>query len=161
MIMEVQNENECIATIHNTYVKGGSIRALLQGEEVTSDVAQAYVKIAQQSNITRHLKVMNVTFFDRLYNPTGIICNRPSATMDLKEVARDTREINIFEYQMVNIPVRLKQHWTFINIDMGSNSIRVIDSDGDGGGQYANAIRRWLMAEWKQFYKDRSPYWSK
>jgi len=158
-LMELQNENECIATVHNTYVKGGSIRALLQGEELTSDTVQAYMKIKQRSNVARHLKVMNVTFFERLYNPTGSISARPASTLDLKEIVRDTREFNIFEYQMVHIPVRLKKHWAFINVDMGSNSIRFIDSDGDGGGQYANAIRRWLMAEWKRFYKDSGPHW--
>ena len=102
---------------------------------------------------------MNTTFFERLFNPVGSLKSQAKETIDMKEVSRDTREYNLFDYQQILIPVKLLNHWTLIHVDMNARSIRYIDSDGDGGGQYLYVIRRWLQAEWKRFHKEQGPFW--
>ena len=70
-----------------------------------------------------------------------------------------SRNINIFDYQLLLIPIWLGNHWTHIAIDTSTRQIRYLDSGGEGGDQYLLAIRRWLKTEWKRFYKDNAPNW--
>ena len=152
-------ENQCIVQIGATSVKAGSMQALLHGAEVAEEVVNVYSKIIQSQHSNRHIRIMNTTFFERLFNPTGSIKSQAKEAVDLKRVSRDTREIDIYEYQQVFIPVKVTSHWALIHVDMNARSIKYIDSDGEGGGQYLYAVRRWLMAEWKRFRKEKISRW--
>ena len=65
-------------------------------------------------------------------------------------VSAYTRNIDIFQYQLILVPVIVKSHWTLIAVDMALNQIRYLDSQAGTGMQFLPAIKRWLAFEWNK-----------
>ena len=76
---------------------------------------------------------------------------RTKAQLDLDKVKGFTADVNIFEYQILLIPVLVHNHWTLIYADTRLLQVGYLDSDGDGGLEYI------LAREWKRFYRTPFP----
>ena len=109
-----------MTTIENKAIRAGSLCKLIEQREVMNDIMDGYGRLLQKRNTTRHCKVLSSNFFENLYTPTGKAKQSPRETLNLKKAAAYTTEINIFEYQLILIPVLVKEHWTLIAVDVNT-----------------------------------------
>ena len=93
---------------------------------------------------------MGSSFYRRLFNPSGGDKHQPSDTVNIRQVLAYTRGIDIFQYQLILVPVLVKSNWTLIAVDMALNQIRYLDSQAGTGMQFLPAIKRWLAHEWNR-----------
>jgi len=148
VIANASNDQQILTKVQRYSVRMRSLRRLYQGLELDNTVVNAYCTMLQDKCMTRRVKIMGTSFFSRLYNPDGINKYQPSDTLNLKQVASYTRTLDIFQYQLILIPVLLKHHWTLIAVDTTAEQIRYYDSGPGDGLQYITAVKRWLAYEW-------------
>ena len=118
----------------------------------------AYGRRLQSSYTRRLCKFLPTSSFDKLFNPNGRR-QQDKGVLNLCRCKGYTAEINIFEYQILLIPIFVNRRWSLIAADMQTRQVRHIDSAGEGGLPYILAIRRWMASEWKRFYKSAFPTW--
>jgi Ulp1 family protease len=149
IINEASSGQQVLNTIDRTVVRVEAVRKLMEDRSVSTEVVDAYGRIMQSRYTRRLCKVFPVSFFECLYNPMGSAPYRSKAQFDKDKARGYTSSVNIFEYQVLLIPVLLKDHWTLLTVDTKTRQVRFVDTDGDGGIAYMLAIRRWLAREWK------------
>jgi len=158
-IAETIHDKQIVQSIDKTTIRAESIRLLLDQNTVTDEVVNAFGRILHTRYTRRLCKFLPTSFFEGLYNPMGKAKYRTKAQLDLDKVKGFTADVNIFEYQILLIPVLVHNHWTLIYADTRLLQVGYLDSDGDGGLEYILAVRRWLAREWKRFYKTPFPDW--
>ena len=135
------NDQQVLATIGSYEVNG---------LELDSKVIDGYMSLLQGRSTTRRVKCMGSSFFRRLFNPSGGDKHQPSDTVNMRQVAAYTRNIDIFQFQLILVPVLVKSHWTLVAVDMALNQIRYLDSQTGNGMQFLPAIKRWLAHVWNR-----------
>jgi hypothetical protein len=160
MIGRLQEDNgqQIAATVDKTVVRTEHLLRLLNTYEVTKEIVDAYGRRLQTSYTRRLCKFLPTSFFDKLFNPNGRR-QQDKGILNISACKGYTAEINIFEYQILLIPIFANRHWSLIAADMQTRQVRYIDSEGEGGLSYILAIRRWMASEWKRFYKSAFPTW--
>ena len=143
------NERQILATVDCYEVQQRSLHWLLNGEEIDSTVVDSYLRLVQKRITSRHVKCMGTSFFKRLYNPGGGNRYQPSDTLNLDYVTQFTKGLDIFQYQLLLIPLLVRHHWSIIAVDMRADSIQYFDSGPGDGMQYLAIIKRWIAHEWK------------
>jgi sentrin-specific protease 1 len=144
------NDQQVLATIGSYEIQARSVRRLINGLELDSKVIDGYMSLLQGRSTTRRVKCMGSCFFRRLFNPGGGDKHQPSDTVNLRLVSTYTRDVDIFQYHLILIPVLVKSHWTLIAVDTATAEIRYIDSQLGTGMQFLPAIKRWLAHEWNR-----------
>jgi Ulp1 family protease len=147
-IDNADNDQHILATVDHINIRARSLRRLHRGLEVDSHVVDGYLRLLQGRSTNRYIKCMSTNFFNRLYNPIGIDKNRPADTVNLASVSKDFTGVDLFQTQLIFIPVLVKSHWTLIVVDTVAEQIRYLDSQHGDGTAYLNAVKRWIAKLW-------------
>ena len=139
---------QILHTVDSYNIRARSLRRLVTGKEIDASIVNGYMRLLQGRATNRYIKCMGSCFFTRLYNPAGMTKHLPSDTVNLEYVSEYTKGIDIFQYQLILIPVYVKSHWTLIAVDMIAEQIRYLDSQENDGTSYLVAVKRWLAKEW-------------
>jgi Ulp1 family protease len=150
--IQTDNSNQIIMTVDKTVIRATMLQKLLENYLVSKEVVNAYGRRLQASYTRRLCKFFPTSFFERLFNPNGTYKQQETAKVNIINCKGYTATINIFEYQLLLIPVFIDKHWTLISADMMTRQVRFIDPAGSGGLPYLLVIRRWMRAEWTRFY---------
>ena len=157
--LEEANSNQIVTTVDKTVVRAEHLRHLINTNQVAKEIVDAYGRRLQTCYTRRFCKFFPTSFFEKLFDPNGKLCRQEKGTLNLSRCKGYTSEINIFEYQILLIPVFADGHWTLIAADMNTRQVRYLDPAGAGGLSYLLATRRWLASEWKRFYRCAFPTW--
>ena len=149
-ISSAANDQQVLATIGSYEIQTKSLRRLINGLELDNKAVDGYMSLLQGRSASRRVKSMGSSFFRRLFNPCGGDKHQLSDTVNMRLVSAYTRNIDIFQYQLILIPVIVKSHWTLIAVDTTMNQIRYFDSQAGTGMQFLPAIKRWLAHEWNR-----------
>ncbi|XP_062506980.1 uncharacterized protein LOC134183454 isoform X3 [Corticium candelabrum] len=78
-------------------------------------------------------------------------------------VWRATMEVNVFEYELIAIPVHRKNHWIEVIVDIFEKCLNVIDSAGNTHDAVCDCIILWLCDEHRRKYGTLSnkDFWQK
>jgi len=153
------HHNQILALVDKTAVRTEHMRRLIYTHEVAREIVDAYGRRLQASHTRRFCKFFPTSFFEKLVDPNGTINRQEKGVLNISRCKGYTTEINIFEYQLLLIPVMVDKHWTLVAADMNTRQVRYLDPAGAGGLAHLLAIRRWLASEWKRFYRSAFPAW--
>ena len=85
---------------------------------------------------------------------------RGRSTQQNKDAARRyTQGIDIYQYDMILIPIWIDKHWTSVAIDTAKKQIRYLDTVYEGGSEVLLLIKRWLREQWERFHTEPPPEW--
>ncbi|NWW42236.1 SENP2 protease, partial [Pedionomus torquatus] len=64
-----------------------------------------------------------------------------------RAVARWTKHVDIFKYDIILVPVHQKMHWTLVVMDFRENTVKHFDSMGQKGDKICRTLLKYLQEE--------------
>ena len=102
---------------------------------------QAFCRMLDKGKNKRHCKI-----FPR--ESYGALCTegqRGGGVRGIKSDAkRYTQGIDIYQHELIMLPIWIDKHWTSVAIDMVTKQIRYLDAVYEGGCGVILKINRWL-----------------
>ena len=74
----------------------------------------------------------------------------------MQAAARYTKDLDVYLYELLLVPLRVGPHWTSVVVDMATQQIRYLDSTQEGGSEHILKIRRWLRHAWEPFHTEQA-----
>jgi sentrin-specific protease 1 len=121
-----------------TTITGKDIKTLLQPNWLNDEVINSYLKLLVERGGTEKFPKVYAftTFFYSTYRDKGY-----------KRIARWTKNVDIFEHQILFIPVHLGKHWCLAVIDLKKKIISYYDSMGEINKQCTDLLSSYLKKE--------------
>lgn len=116
------------------------IQTLENGQWLNDEVINFYMNLLVERNENRGYPALHVfsTFFYPKLKHSGY-----------SSVKRWTRGINLFEKQLILVPIHQEIHWSLVVIDLRKQSIAYLDSMGQTGKSICETIFQYLQNESK------------
>lgn len=148
-------QEEILSSAFKLQITRGDIQTLEPGEWLNDEIINFYMNLLVQRNDSEGYPALHAfsTFFYPKLKHGGY-----------SAVKRWTRGMNLFEKEIILVPIHQKVHWSLIEIDLRKCSITYYDSMGHTGQSICETIFQYLQnesktrrnveldpAEWKQY----------
>ncbi|XP_040594500.1 sentrin-specific protease 2-like [Mesocricetus auratus] len=148
-------QEEILSRAFKLQITRGDIQTLGNGQWLNDEIINFYMNLLVKRNENQGYPALHVfsTFFYPKLNHGGY-----------SSVKRWTRGMNLFEKEIVLVPIHQKVHWSLIVIDLRKQSIVYFDSMGQTGQNICETIFQYLQnesktrrnieldpSEWKQY----------
>lgn len=133
-------QEEILSSAYNLQITRRDIQTLETGQWLNDEVINFYMNLLVQRNDSEGYPALHVfsTFFYPKLKQGGY-----------NAVKRWTRRINLFEKEIILVPIHQKVHWSLIEIDLRKHSILYYDSMGYTGQSICETIFQYLQNESK------------
>ncbi|XP_057613312.1 sentrin-specific protease 2-like [Chionomys nivalis] len=133
-------QEEILSTAFKLRITRGDIQTLQAGEWLNDEVINFYMNLLVQRNDSEGYPALHAfsTFFYPKLKHGGY-----------GAVKRWTRGINLFEKEIILVPIHQQVHWSLIEIDLRKRSIIYYDSMGHTGQSICETIFQYLQNESK------------
>ena len=120
-------------------------------------VMTAFCRILEKGNNKRPRKIITPVFYEALTNTNGTHRDRERGKLAMQAAVRYIQDMDVYQYELLLIPIRVGLHWTSVAVDMVTRQIRYLDSNHEGGSEHILKFRRWLCHEWGRFHTEPAP----
>jgi len=144
-VLEIFNHVREVKILNDIYVKeiiyGKSLETLFSNKCLQDQVINRYSNMIEKRSLENknlpQVAVMNTYFFNKLVK------------VGFKAVQRWTRKVNIFEKDMLFVPIHneLQEHWTLVVADLNKHTISFFDSLGEENNLALEEIKKYLAEE--------------
>ena len=111
---KASSQDTIMASQGNTHVRVRQLQCILDGGKLDSDIIGAFCRLLDNGTKRRHCKV----FKPGLYYAQSVSGPQGKATKGGKDDAkRFTHGIDVFQYEVILVPIWIDKHWTSIAID--------------------------------------------
>nr|XP_048285888.1 sentrin-specific protease 2-like [Myodes glareolus] len=133
-------QEEILSSEFKLKITRGDIQTLQTGQWLNDQVINFYMNLLVQRNDSEGYPALHVfsTFFYPKLKHGGY-----------SAVKRWTRGINLFEKEIILVPIHQNVHWSLIEIDLRKRSIMYFDSMGHTGQSICETIFQYLQNESK------------
>ncbi|XP_057613332.1 sentrin-specific protease 2-like [Chionomys nivalis] len=133
-------QEEILSTAFKLRITRGDIQTLQAGEWLNDEIINFYMNLLVQRNDSEGYPALHAfsTFFYPKLKHGGY-----------GAVKRWTRGINLFEKEIILVPIHQQVHWSLIEIDLRKRSIIYYDSMGHTGQSICETIFQYLQNESK------------
>ena len=155
-IQQAGSPDTIMASQGNTHVRARQLQCILEGGKVDSDIMGAFCRILDNGPKRRHCKIFKPGLYDALNAGGG---PGRTARVGKSDANRYTQGIDIYQYEMLLVPIWIDKHWSSIAIDTAKKQIRYLDTIYEGGSEIFRRIKRWLREQWERFHTEPPPEW--
>ena len=127
LLANAENGQQIVTTVNQIDIRAGSLRRLITDHEIDSIIVDSYLSQLGKRSTRRKVKIMGADFMRRLYNPAGIDPARQANTIDFSNLRTSDKNCDIYNYDVVLIPMLVKSHWTLVMVDVEKEQIRYLD----------------------------------
>ncbi|XP_051031929.1 LOW QUALITY PROTEIN: sentrin-specific protease 2-like [Phodopus roborovskii] len=133
-------QEEILSSAFKLQITRGDIQTLENGQWLNDEIINFYMNLLVERNENQGYPTLHVfsTFFYPKLKHGGY-----------SSVKRWTRGMNLFEKEIVLVPIHRKVHWSLIVIDLRKQSIVYLDSMGQTGQNICETIFQYLQNESK------------
>ncbi|KAF9761893.1 Sentrin-specific protease [Nosema granulosis] len=122
------------------------IKILVRNEWLNDKIINAYFSLIERHS--RDVYVFSSYFYSILVKD------------GFEKVSKWTKNLCIFDYKFILIPVHLKNHWVFVAVDTKNHGIEYYDSLGGYNSEVVKNITRYLEMEQLSKFKYAKTYFS-
>ena len=116
----------------------------------------AFCKLPDSNHNQRHCRIFKPGLYDALRQGK---LDQKTGKRRKNDERRYTQELNIFQFEVVLIPVWIDKHWTIVAIDIVKMKQKYLDTLYEGGSNVLFQINRWPREQWDWLYTDPPPEW--
>ena len=133
-------QEEILSSRFKLQITRGDIQTLENGQCLNDEVINFYMNLLVERNENQGYPALHVfsTFFYPKLKHSGY-----------SSVKRWTRGINLFEKELILVPIHQRVHWSLVVIDLRKRSIVYLDSMGQTGKSICETIFQYLQNESK------------
>ncbi|EDL14432.1 mCG147490 [Mus musculus] len=133
-------QEEILSSRFKLLITRGDIQTLKNGQWLNDEVINFYMNLLVERNENQGYPALHVfsTFFYPKLKHSGY-----------SSVKRWTRGINLFEKELILVPIHQRLHWSLVVIDLRKQSIAYFDSMGQTGKSICETIFQYLQNESK------------
>ncbi|XP_032761488.1 sentrin-specific protease 2-like [Rattus rattus] len=133
-------QEEILSTGFKLKITRGDMQTLKNGQWLNDEVINFYMNLLVQRNENQGYPALHAfsTFFYPKLKHGGY-----------NSVKRWTRGINLFEKELILVPIHQRVHWSLVVIDLRKRSIVYLDSMGQTGENICETIFHYLQNESK------------
>uniref|UniRef100_A0A8C6GQX5 Ubiquitin-like protease family profile domain-containing protein n=1 Tax=Mus spicilegus TaxID=10103 RepID=A0A8C6GQX5_MUSSI len=133
-------QEEILSSRFKLQISRGDIQTLENGQWLNDGVINFYMNLLVERNENQGYPALHVfsTFFYAKLKHSGY-----------SSVKRWTRGINLFEKELILLPIHQRVHWSLVVIDLRKRSIVYLDSMGQTGKSICETIFQYLQNESK------------
>ena len=137
--------DDVLAANFNLEIKRMDIQLLKATGWLNDEIINFYGELIMQRSKSRRflprVMIMNTFFMQRL-------CDQHSG-YQYQRVRKWTKDVDVFEFEKIIVPVHLGNHWCLAVIDMCEKQIKYYDSLGSSNSACLSALHRWIVDEWE------------
>ncbi|XP_039930749.1 sentrin-specific protease 2 isoform X2 [Hirundo rustica] len=115
-------------------------------EAMESEVSAAFDSGGPEDILSRAFKLTVNREDICTLQPLGWLNDRLSSTSH-KGVKKWTKGVDIFEHDIILVPIHLRTHWTLLAVDLREKTIKYFDSLGQKGDHICKTILKYLEEE--------------
>ncbi|XP_053167940.1 sentrin-specific protease 2 isoform X2 [Hemicordylus capensis] len=133
-------EDELLSSAFKLKITRGDIRTLRNQQWLNDVVINFYMNLLVERNKRSELPVLYAfsTFFYPKLNSEGY-----------NAVRRWTKEVDLFQYDIVLVPIHVRVHWGLVVVDVRRKTIKYFDSMGQNGYMICKRLLQYLQEESK------------
>ena len=114
----------------------------LNGGRLDNEVMTAFCRNLETRNNKRPFKILSPVFYEALTNSNRAHTDTERGKMAMQAAARYTHYLDVYQYDLLLIPVRVGPNNTSVAVDMATLQIRYLDSTHEWESEHILKIRR-------------------
>ncbi|XP_068945465.1 sentrin-specific protease 2 [Petaurus breviceps papuanus] len=133
-------QDEVLSSAFKLRITRGDIQTLRNYHWLNDEIINFYMNLLVERNKKQGLPTLHAfsTFFYPKLSSGGY-----------QAVKRWTKGVELFEQDLVLVPIHRRAHWSLVVIDMRKKTIKYLDSMGQKGHRICNLMLRYLLEESK------------
>ncbi|XP_042316484.1 sentrin-specific protease 2 isoform X3 [Sceloporus undulatus] len=139
-VLSYGQEDEILTSAFKLNITRGDIQTLRNQHWLNDVVINFYMNLLVERNKRHGFPVLYAfsTFFYPKLNTAGY-----------NAVRRWTKEVDLFQHDMILVPIHIRVHWALVVIDMRRETIKYFDSMGQNGHKICMKLLQYLQDESK------------
>ncbi|XP_020861283.1 sentrin-specific protease 2 isoform X2 [Phascolarctos cinereus] len=133
-------QDEVLSSAFKLRITRGDIQTLRNCHWLNDEIINFYMNLLVERNKKQGLPMLHAFstfFFPKL------------STGGYQAVKRWTKGVDLFEQELLLVPIHRRVHWSLVVIDVRKKTIRYLDSMGQKGHRICNLMLRYLQEESK------------
>ncbi|XP_036622277.1 sentrin-specific protease 2 isoform X3 [Trichosurus vulpecula] len=133
-------QDEILSSAFKLRITRGDIQTLKNHHWLNDEIINFYMNLLMERNKKQGLPVLHA--FSTFFYPK-------LSTGGYQAVKRWTKGVDLFEHELILVPIHRRAHWSLVVIDMRKKNIRYLDSMGQKNHRICNLMLRYLQEESK------------
>ncbi|XP_061492516.1 sentrin-specific protease 2 [Rhineura floridana] len=139
-VLDYGQEDEILTSAFKLNITRGDIQTLRNQQWLNDVVINFYMNLLVERN--KQLGFPALYAFNTFFYPK-------LSTEGYNAVRRWTKEVDLFQHDMILVPIHIRVHWALVVIDMRRETIKYFDSMGQNGHMICNSLLQFLQEESK------------
>jgi len=146
-IFKIKDTRKIIVTISTNDLRINDFRTLLPGQWLNDEIINSYMVLLNEDCIKTNSTQPTCHFFNTFF--FNMVSNYGKG-YDYSRVRKWTRNMNIFNYDYVGIPIHVHgNHWCLSVINIKDKRVEYYDSLGDQNFSCLEVLKKYLVDEYK------------